>query len=270
MFVSREHGAALKNIALSVDALRKDYKAFQDIKIPKLLKRPDISEEDKKHLQFMKETKKWFPYIVRHSSLSKLAPNVSEYRLREHAGWSKRSDMVEIYTHTLTGDSAEDILMLYGVNLKDGKKKRNEQLQQEIVGPHCPFCHTVNIPDSQFCSSCHKPLTSVSYNKIMQEAEASKKKMQELEAKQEILQANSASFLRALTSVEVGGKPKVEIITWNATDGSETLFKAAEIARAENRKREREHQQRHHELNQRYGKNNSISSNNNINNQVLT
>jgi hypothetical protein len=68
----------------------------------------------------------------------------------------------------------------------------------------------------------------------------------------------------------VGGKPKVEIITWNATDGSEALFKAAEIARAENRKREREHQQRHHELNQRYGKNNSISSNNNINNQVLT
>jgi integrase len=28
LFVSREHGAALKNIALSTDALRKDYKAF--------------------------------------------------------------------------------------------------------------------------------------------------------------------------------------------------------------------------------------------------
>ena len=46
----------------------------------------------------MNETRKWFPYIVRHSSLSKMAPNVSEYRLREHAGWSKRSDIDEIYT----------------------------------------------------------------------------------------------------------------------------------------------------------------------------
>lgn len=184
LFVSREHGAALKNIALSVDALRKDYKAFQNIKIPKLLKRPDISEEDKKHLQFMKETKKWFPYIVRHSSLSKLAPNVSEYRLREQAGWSKRSDMVEVYTHTLVGDSAEDILMLYGVNLKDGKKKRNEKLQQEMVGPQCPFCHMTNIPNTQLCSSCHKPLTSISYNKIIQEAEERKKELEWLRQEQ--------------------------------------------------------------------------------------
>jgi hypothetical protein len=188
LFVSREHGAALRNIAISADALRKEYKAFQNIKIPKLLKRADISEEDKKHLQYMKETKKWFPYIVRHSSLSKLAPNLSEYRrLREHAGWSKRSDMVEIYTHTLTGDSAEDILVLYGVNLKGGKKKRNEQLQQEMVGPHCPFCHMTNIPESQFCSSCHRPIALVSYDKIAKETEQVKQEQKEMKEKLEYL-----------------------------------------------------------------------------------
>jgi hypothetical protein len=92
--------------------------------------------------------------------------------------------------------------------------------------------------------------------------------MQELEAKQEILQANSASLVNALMAAEVGLKPKVEIITWDKASGPETLFAAAEKARAENQKREREHQQRHHELNQRYGKNNSISSNNGINNQA--
>jgi len=171
IFVNTEYSAQSRNIQLSSDALRQDYKAFRDRKIPKLLKRPDIPEPDKKHLRYMKDTKKWFPYIVRHSSLSKLAPNVSEYRLREYAGWSKRSDMVEIYTHTLTGDSAEDILMLYGVNLNGGRKRRNEQLQQEMVGPHCPFCHAANIPDSQFCSSCHKPVTVISYQKVMEEAE---------------------------------------------------------------------------------------------------
>jgi hypothetical protein len=69
------------------------------------------------------------------------------------------------------------------------------------------------------------------------EVKTATKKMQELEAKQEILQANAAS-----------AKPPqvVEIITWRADEGSEGLFKAAEIARAENQKRERKYQQRHH------------------------
>jgi integrase len=201
LFASTEHSAMSRNIQLSGDALRSDYKAFRDRKLPKLLKRSDIPEEDKKHLQFLKETKKWFPYIVRHSSLSRLAPNISEYRLREHAGWSKRSDMVEIYTHTLTGDSAEDILMLYGVNLKGGKKKRNERLQQEMVGPHCPFCHMVNTPDSQFCSSCHKPLTSVSYNKIMQEAERTKGELEQMRQEQRKIMNNLKLIMPMLQNV---------------------------------------------------------------------
>ena len=84
------------------------------------------------------------------------------------------------------------------------------------------------------------------------EAEESKKRLEELEAKQEILQANAASVLRALMAAEMGAKPQVEIITWNPDkEGSEALFKAAAIARAKNQKREREHQQRHHDLNDR-------------------
>jgi hypothetical protein len=94
------------------------------------------------------------------------------------------------------------------------------------------------------------------------EAEETKKRLEELAAKQEILQANAASMLRALMAAEMGAKsPKVEIITWNADKGSEGLFEAAEIARAENQKREIEHQQRQHELNQRYQTNNNCSNN---------
>jgi uncharacterized Zn finger protein (UPF0148 family) len=88
--------------------------------------------------------------------------------------------MVEIYTHTLTGDSAEDILMLYGVKLKGGKRKRNEKLQQEMVGPHCPLCHTPNIPDTQFCASCGKPVALMSMNKIMEETKHSKQELQKI------------------------------------------------------------------------------------------
>jgi hypothetical protein len=43
----------------------------------------------------------------------------------------------------------------------------------------------VNIPNIQLCSSCHKPLTSISYNKIIQEAEQTKRELTELKAKQQ-------------------------------------------------------------------------------------
>jgi hypothetical protein len=83
-----------RNIPISNDTLRSDYVAFRDKKIPRLLKRPDVTEEDKKHLEFLRDTKKWYPYIMRHSSISKLAHEVEDYTLREHAGWSKDSKMV--------------------------------------------------------------------------------------------------------------------------------------------------------------------------------
>jgi integrase len=107
IFLSREHSAFGRNLPISADALRRDYADFRDMFIPKLLKRHDVPEKDKKHLQMLKEQRKWNPYTMRHSSITKLArdPNINDYVLRQHCGWSKRSEMVEIYTHELKGDS---------------------------------------------------------------------------------------------------------------------------------------------------------------------
>jgi hypothetical protein len=68
-----------------------------------------------------------------------------------------------------------------------------------------------------------------------------------------MLQANAASVLRALMlkDMEIKQPPPVEIITYKAEEGSEGLFKAAAIARAENEKKEKEHQRRHHDLHHR-------------------
>jgi integrase len=224
IFINMENSAISRNFPISDNALRKDFSSFRDKKIPKLLKREDISEEDKKHLEFMKNTKKWYPYIIRHSSLTKLAPNVKEYRLREHAGWSKRSEMVEVYTHTLTGDSAEDVLMFYGVNLKGGKKKRNEKLQQEMVGPHCPYCHTANLPDTQLCSSCGRPISSITYDAVVRESENTRRELEELKASQDELSADVKNELRFVMNLlrqrkeeEEAKKKKKEVAGATAT-----------------------------------------------------
>jgi len=55
VFISREPSAHYRNVPISPEALRIDYKTFRDKVIPKLLKRPDIPDVDKKHLQMLRE-----------------------------------------------------------------------------------------------------------------------------------------------------------------------------------------------------------------------
>jgi hypothetical protein len=189
LFASLEYSALGRNLPISVEALRKEYIAFRDKIIPKLInekERPDIPEEDRKHLKFLRDTKKWFPYIMRHSSLDMFAndPNVNDYSLRRHAGWSKRSNMVEIYTHG--GSSVEHVMMALGVKLKNSKKKLSEELKQKMVGPLCPFCLTSNIPGTQLCISCHRPITQLSYDRVIKETENMKKELEEFKAKQQV------------------------------------------------------------------------------------
>jgi hypothetical protein len=51
--------------------------------------------------------------MIRQSSIPKLArhPNINDFNPRQHAGWSKQSEMVEVFTHELKGDSVEHVMM---------------------------------------------------------------------------------------------------------------------------------------------------------------
>jgi len=50
--------------------------------------------------------------IRRHTALTEKAPLLKDFNLRQHAGWVKSSNMVEIYTHELGGESSEDLLQV--------------------------------------------------------------------------------------------------------------------------------------------------------------
>lgn len=177
LFRSTEYSAMGKNLPISEQALQKDYKAFRDKVIPKLLQRPDVPEEDKKHLQVLRDVREWYPYIVRHSSLTKLAndPNVNEYALRKHAGWSKTSRMIEIYTHRR--ESVEPVMLALGAKLKNSSKKLSEEQRQQMNGPLCPFCVTSNIPDAQLCIKCGKPIASNAMDSMMKESQDMKSRL---------------------------------------------------------------------------------------------
>jgi predicted nuclease with TOPRIM domain len=79
-------------------------------------------------------------------------------------------------------------MLACGVDLRD-RKERELQIQ-ELSGKHCPYCRMLNIPDARFCSECKLALTIDAFNetieekaKAVQEAEQSKRDMQEMKAR---------------------------------------------------------------------------------------
>jgi integrase/recombinase XerD len=59
--------------------------------------------------------KPWNPYIFRHSALTDKSKVLKEYVLRQHAGWSGRSQMHLKYLHYFGNESSESILEAYGI-----------------------------------------------------------------------------------------------------------------------------------------------------------
>lgn len=237
------------------------YENYKNVYFPKLLDDSLISEEDKQKIRDLLK-KKWNPYVRRHTAATELSKALKDpVIIDQYMGWSHRGNTRHKYQHYYADDSFDAILQADGLLLTPMGSSLKKNKKDLLKPKPCPNCDEPNTPESKFCIKCRYVLSYDAYNetieekeKAAKEAEETKKRLEELAAKQEILQANAASILRALMTAEVTrAKPRVEIITWNEEkEGSEAVFKAAAIARAKNQKGGREHQhQRHHGLNDR-------------------
>jgi hypothetical protein len=222
VFISHEHSARYRNTPLRINSLRGIYLDFKYKHFPKLIPqdRADVPPEDKIKIKQLLQ-KPFNPYLRRHSSLSEKARLVNEYTLRQHAGWTKNSDMIEIYTHELGGESSEDLLLAYGIDVKKKKKNKNadaatndkeaeEEEEAALLQPKtCPHCSEPNKPASKFCVHCHMVLTFDAFGETIEEAEKTKKEFEQLKEKHDRLEETVASMLRVISglgnSVEIHG-----------------------------------------------------------------
>jgi integrase len=179
-FVSREHSAKYQNIPMSVEALRFELKRLKKQYFPALLKRPDILQEEKKKIEKLL-SRKFTPYVLRHSSIQLYERRgVSEYNLRQLAGWTKTSKMVEVYTTEDGSEACEDVLRFaYNIDVRD--KKQQQELQQELKGKQCPYCGVQNLQHAQTCIECGKVIDPIKLGIIIEEAEQTKNKLKEME-----------------------------------------------------------------------------------------
>jgi hypothetical protein len=86
---------------------------------------------------------------------------LKENLLRQHAGWSPRSNMHLKYVHYFGNESSESILQEYGILPKD-----NQEL--DLLKPkQCPNCNEPNRPDQKFCAKCRMVLTYDAYGETL-------------------------------------------------------------------------------------------------------
>jgi hypothetical protein len=195
LFVSFNHKSKYTNTPLKPGSLAGIYDELHKKCFPKLLEKPDIPmrhddavPEDRNKIRALLK-KPWNPYIRRHTALTEKAPLLKDFNLRQHAGWVKNSNMVEIYTHELGGESSEDLLMAYGIDVRASNKSEAAS-QLALQAKACPHCSEPNKPDAKFCLSCGMVLAVDEYNatiESLQEAEDTKKRLTELERKFERL-----------------------------------------------------------------------------------
>src|SRR5215204_4299394 len=143
----------------------------------KLLQDPNITPEEKMRIKELLK-KPWNPYIRRHSALTEKSTILKEHVLRQHAGWSGRSQMHLKYLHYFGNESSESLLEAYGIIPK------GQQIEQ-LKPKQCPNCMEPNKQDSKFCAKCRIVLTYDAYSETLENQQEKDSQIRALMEKQE-------------------------------------------------------------------------------------
>ena len=152
----------------AIDAI---YQRYKTRLFHRLLEDPNVPVEDRQKIKELLK-KPWNPYIRRHSALTEKSKILKEHILRQHAGWSHRSQMHLKYIHYFGNESSESILKAYGIIPKD------KQLSDPLRPKPCPNCNEPNKPDSRFCAKCRMVLTYDAYSETIEEKQNKDKELE--------------------------------------------------------------------------------------------
>ena len=89
----------------------KVYSRYKREVFPKLLESPNTLPGDKLKIQELLKK----PWIRRHSALTEKSMILKEHVLRQHPGWSARSQMHLKYLHYFGNESSQTLLEEYGL-----------------------------------------------------------------------------------------------------------------------------------------------------------
>jgi hypothetical protein len=121
-----------------------------------------VPKEDRQRIGDLLK-KPWNLYIRRHSALTQKSAILKEHILRQHAGWSPRSQMHLKYLHYYGNESSTSLLQEYGILPRDNE-------ETDVLRPkQCPNCGEPNRPDQKFCNKCRLVLSMDAFHDTLKE-----------------------------------------------------------------------------------------------------
>ncbi len=182
-----------KSLARSLDtrSIHKIYITLKNEVFTKLLTNPNVIPEDKQKIKELLK-KPWNPYIIRHSALTEKSKILKEHVLRQHAGWSPRSQMHLRYLHYFGNESCESILEAYGIVTKD------QTLSDTLRPKQCPNCNEPNKPDGKFCAKCRMVLTYDAYSETVEDIQIKDNEVKNLKEQMAAMQEAQKEILDLL------------------------------------------------------------------------
>jgi integrase len=182
--------------AIQISSLYSVYDTYKKELFPKLLQGSmSVLPEDKPKIRALLR-KPWNPYIRRHSALTEKSVFLKEHILRQHAGWSPRSQMHLKYLHYFGNESSESILEAYGI------LKKEDSDSNCLKSKQCPNCNEPNKPDSRFCTKCRLVLSYNAYNETLEEQKKKEDKLAVMEDKFNTMQSQMQVLLTIIGSID--------------------------------------------------------------------
>ncbi len=170
------------------------YRRYKLKVFPKLLEDPNVPHEDKAKIQRLLQ-KPFFPYVLRHSSLTHKARKLTAPLLRQHAGWTPGSNMELKYTHFFGAESNDTILSeIYG--LETAATLKAKKMSVAMIPITCPNCKEPNIPDSKWCNHCQMLFTTEAHHETIQAQKEKDERLDKLQRMVEMQQANMEKYIR--------------------------------------------------------------------------
>jgi integrase len=168
---------------------------------------PTVSPEDKQKIRELLK-KPWNPYIRRHSALTEKSAILKEHVLRQHAGWSGRSQMHLKYIHYFGNESSANLLEAYGILPK------GQQIDQ-LRPKQCPNCSEPNKPESKFCAKCRMVLTYDAYSETLENQEEKENELQSVKERMSNIEKLLVTIQPILQNIKPEMLSKLQIVENN-------------------------------------------------------
>jgi integrase/recombinase XerD len=145
---------------LGVKSMYGTYMRYKKVVFPALLESNEVEEQDKEPIRKLL-TKPWNPYVRRHTGLTEKSKKLPEKVFKQHAGWTPRSQMSEIYVNYFGNESVESMLEIYGIKTKNNQKNT-------LSPKFCSNCNEPNKPDAKFCRKCRMVMSYEAWEEARQ------------------------------------------------------------------------------------------------------